>query len=72
MKHLVKLSNGTTVVLVEENNCLAIGMWDDGYNVVDSYVASITKDGVLTYGNSGSACSYIVDGLTQTSDAEIG
>jgi hypothetical protein len=62
MKHFVKLSNGETVVLVEEDNALSIAL-GDGKDEVDLYIAQITMDGVLAYSTAAYAPETLSKGL---------
>ena len=62
MKHFVKLSNGETVVLVEEQNSLSIAL-GDGKDDIDLYVAQITMDGVLAYSTAAYAPEVLSKGL---------
>lgn len=61
MKHFVKLSNGETVVLVEEQDALSIALGDE--DDIDLYVAQITIDGVLAYSTAAYAPETIARGL---------
>jgi hypothetical protein len=64
MKHFVKLSNGETVVLIEEENSLAIALGDANIEgEIDLYVAQITMDGVLAYSTATYAPETISRGL---------
>jgi hypothetical protein len=62
MKHFVKLSNGETVVLTEEDSSLSIGLGDEE-DGVDLYIAQITLDGVLGYSTASDAPERLVRGL---------
>lgn len=62
MRHFVKLSNGETLVLIEEDNCLSIGLGDEE-DGVDLYVAQITLDGVLAYSTASYAPETLARGL---------
>lgn len=62
MKHFVKLSNGETVVLVEEQDALSIALGYDEDDI-DLYVAQITIDGVLAYSTAAYAPETIARGL---------
>jgi hypothetical protein len=62
MQHYVKLSNGETVILTEEDNALSIALgYSDGD--VDLYIAQITRDGVLAYSTASYAPEKVVKGL---------
>jgi hypothetical protein len=62
MKHFVKLSNGKTAVLIEEDNALSIAL-GDGDGDIDIYIAQITRDGVLAYSTAAWAPEDISTGL---------
>jgi|688.fasta_scaffold323560_3 hypothetical protein len=62
MRHFVKLSNGETVVLIEEDSSLSIGLGDEE-DGVDLYIAQITLDGVLSYSTASYAPDTLVRGL---------
>lgn len=62
MKHFVKLSNGRTAVLVEENNALTIALGDGDGDIL-LYIAQITMDGVLAYSTAAWAPEDISTGL---------
>ena len=62
MRHLVQLSNKATLVLIEENNSLSIGLADED-GEVDLYIAQITPDGVLGYATASYAPENLVNGL---------
>ena len=62
MKHFVKLSNGRTAVLVEENNALSIALGDGDGDIL-LYIAQITMDGVLAYSTAAWAPEDISTGL---------
>jgi hypothetical protein len=69
MIHQVKLSNGQILLVEESETGIHIGLGEkQGYvdtsGVVhdpefDAYICQITRDGVLTYGNSGDACEIL-------------
>lgn len=62
MRHFVKLSNGETIVLIEEDSALSIGLGDEE-DGVDLYIAQITLDGVLSYSTASYAPDTLVRGL---------
>lgn len=62
MKHFVKLSNGRTAVLVEENDALTIALGDGDGDII-LYIAQITRDGVLAYSTAAWAPEDISTGL---------
>lgn len=62
MKHFVQLSNGKTVVLVEEDDALCVAL-GDGKGDVDLYIAQITMDGVLSYSTASYAPETLSKGL---------
>ncbi len=65
MKYFVKLSNGETVVLIEEQDSLSIAL-GDGKDDIDLYVAQITIDGVLAYSTAAYAAEVLSRGLNKT------
>ena len=62
MQHNVKLSNGETVILTEENDALSIAL-GDGHGDVECYVAQVNKDGVLGYSTASDGPAIMVGGL---------
>jgi len=62
MQHYVKLSNGETVILTEENDALSIAL-GDSHGDVDLYVAQVTMDGVLGYSTASYGPEIMVRGL---------
>lgn len=61
IQHSVKLSNGRTVLLVEENNALSIA-WADEHGL-EAYICEINVNGVQVYPNSGEAPLLLTENL---------
>lgn len=61
IEHLVKLSNGQTVMLIEGSDGLSIA-WSDE-NELEAYICKINADGVQVYPNSGEATLLLTENL---------
>lgn len=60
IEHLVKLSNGREVMLIEGRDGLSIAWNDDG---LEAYICKINADGVQVYPNSGEAPLLLTENL---------
>ena len=63
MKHLVKLSNGQVLSLLESNSTLNVGFVDKHGDGEDWWICSISRDGILVSFNSGDAPEVLTSGL---------
>ena len=70
MEHIVNLTNGSKLSLVEENNSLNISaVNDDG--TVAAYLLSLTPTGVIVAHNSGAEQESVSQGLKQGSSGKV-
>ena len=63
MRHLVRLSNGRTLLVEEGKESVHLALWDNVLQGPDGYIATIRPDTVEVMCNSNGASTYLVEGL---------